>query len=897
MNRRAGLRPIRSAWLAALALTLTALPGASSVSSERSAPLPVAPAGVTPDPDWRPREPMNGAQLALAVRRLRILGSALYVGAHPDDENTAFLTYLNQGRLVRTAYLSLTRGDGGQNLIGDQIGEALGVIRTHELLAARRVDGAEQYFSRALDFGFSKNPDETLEFWGRDSILADMVWVIRGYRPDVMVLRFPTDGRGGHGHHTASAILAEAAFEAAGDSSRFPEQLRFVRPWRPRRLLWNVFGRDTTTAAGHAPSIVIDLGAYQPLLGRSFTEIAGESRSMHKSQGFGAPERRGSRLDYLEQRLGDKAKADLFDGITLGWGRVPGGKAVDQALAEAERGFDPARPQASIPALLKAHAALSKLGTDPWVAIKRGELDDVIRSCAGLWIEALALRPSAAPGGEVRVATSAIQRNPSSLVLEKVEFPLGAATRDTPRALALNVATADTAVVRLPADTPISQPYWLQQPRSKGRFSVEPARVGHALDPAALTVRMTFRAGTERISFDLPVAYRWTDPVRGARYRPFTVVPPVTMTFDQKFYVLPNQQSSGDIPSAVVHVVVESPDVPISGKVSLEVPQGLTAYSVQPEVKLAGNGAQAYVELGFHRSSGGPPPTTSGVVRLVFDDGQRRYSFGHVVIDHPHIPITDLFPPAQVPYVATDIQHLGESVGYVMGSGDDGPAALRQMGYQVTLLTDADLQWGDLTQYNAIVTGVRAWNTRDVLKRVGPARLMPYVFGHHTLVVQYNTAEPGLGESMGFGRFTIGRDRTTVEEAPVRMREGDPVLTTPNKITAADFEGWVQERGLYFATAWDSLNFKSVLSCNDPGEPPRDGGLIYKRLGEGYIVYTGYSFFRQLPAGVPGAYRLFANLVSLRDPLIRKDTSKSNAPSGKGSSGASPSNRSNAPQP
>ena len=862
MERRPQLSTIYLLLASAIVvLAALRLAGASAGTAPRPSPV-VAPAGLAPDPDWRPREPLDGAELALALRRLRVLGSALYVGAHPDDENTAMLAYLAQGRLVRTAYLSLTRGDGGQNLIGDQIGEALGVIRTQELLAARRVDGAEQYFSRALDFGYSKTPDETLEFWGRDSILADMVRVIRGLRPDVMVLRFPTDGRGGHGHHTASAILAEAAFDAAGDSTRFPEQLRFVRPWRPRRLLWNVFGADTAKAPGHAPIVTIDLGAYQSLLGRSFTEIAGESRSMHKSQGFGAPERRGSIRNYFEQRLGDPVKRDLFEGVDLGWSRVRGSAAVDRALAEAERGFVPERPQAILPALLRAHAALSQLTGDPWIEIKRRELEEVIRSCAGLWIEALASKPAGSPGGQVQVATAAIQRNPATIVLERLDFPFGGA-HDDARTLTLNVAAVDTVAVKLPADLPYSQPYWLERPRSKGRFEVDPIRVGHAIDPPALSVRMTFRVAGERITFDVPVAYRWTDPVRGDRYRPFTLVPPVTLDFDQKFYVFPDNAGRR------VRVVVESPDVPISGTLTLEAPPGFSAQPWSREVQLTGAGAQARFEFNVSRANGTPPP--SGAFRAVFTSNAQRYSFGHVTIDHPHIPIQDLFPPAQARFVAIDVERRGQEIGYVMGSGDEGPSALRQMGWDVTLLSDDDLEWGDLSRFHTIVTGVRAWNTRAPLKRAGSTRLNAYVLMGGTLVVQYNTAEPGLGERMGLGRFTIGRDRVTVEEAPVRFDPKQVLLAAPNPITASDFDGWVQERGLYFASAWDSTHFQSALSSNDPGEPPRDGGMIYTNVGEGFFIYTGYAFFRQLPACVPGAYRLFANLVSAERPRVRRD--------------------------
>jgi LmbE family N-acetylglucosaminyl deacetylase len=867
--------------LAALVLLGAALPPAPhaperamSVTSA-AAPAVMAPAGLAPDPDWRPREPLDGAELRLALRRLRVLGSVLYIGAHPDDENTAFLAYLTQGRLARTAYLSLTRGDGGQNLIGDEIGEPLGVIRTQELLAARHVDGAEQYFSRALDFGFTKNPEETFAFWGRDSILSDVVWVVRAYRPDVIVTRFPTDGRGGHGHHTASALLAEAAFAAAADSTRFPEQLRYVRPWRARRLLWNVFGSDTTKAPGHPPILTVDLGGYQPMLGRSFTEIAGQSRSMHKSQGFGAAERRGSIPNFFEPRLGDPARRDLFDGVDLGWSRVKGGASVDRALGEAETSFDPAHPEAVLPALLRAHAALAGLGGDPWVEIKRRDLEEAIRSCAGLWIEATASKPEGAPGGTVRIATSALMRNAAGLTLEKVEFPLGAAVNDAPRALVGNVAVVDTAVVTLPADRPYSQPYWLVLPHDKGRFAVsDPGRIGHAMNPPALVAHLTFRVGSERIRYDAPVVYRWTDPVAGERYRSFALVPPATFAFDRKFYVFPGKGAE-----RVVRLVVESSDTPIAGKVHLETPREFRVEPSSQDVKLAGAGAQARVE--FRVTSSGAAGSSSGVFRAVLETPDRAYSYGHLTLDHPHIPLQDLFPPAEARYVATEIHRRGESIAYVMGPGDEGPAALEQMGWKVTLLSDADLDWGDLSRFHTIVTGVRAWNTRAPLRRPGRSRLLDYADAGGTLLVQYNTAEDGLGERIGPKPFTISRDRVTVEEAPVTFNPRDPLLAAPNRIGAADFDGWVQERGLYFASRYDTTAYRSVLSCHDPDEPPRNGGLIALPTAKGMFLYTGYSFFRQLPACVPGAYRLFANLVS----------AEGSAPHGAKTSGAAASSK------
>src|SRR5262245_8625971 len=308
--------------------------------------------------DPRPPDAMNGAELKIALRKLQVMGTALYVGAHPDDENTAMLAWLSNGRMVRTAYLSMTRGDGGQNLLGREIGEPLGVIRTQELLAARNVDGAEQFFTRALDFGFSKNADETLDFWGHDRILADAVWVIRELEPDVIVTRFRPDSTAGHGHHIASSILAGEAFTAAADPKRYPEQLRYVKPWQAKRLVWNAY-RFGSTAVDTTPGRVrIDLGAFDPLLGRSYTELAGESRSKHQSQGAGTPERRGEWVNTFENRSGEPAKQDLFEGVDLTWARIPGGAKVGTLLKEAEKAFDPDHPSAILPKLIQAHAVM-----------------------------------------------------------------------------------------------------------------------------------------------------------------------------------------------------------------------------------------------------------------------------------------------------------------------------------------------------------------------------------------------------------------------------------------------------------------------------------------------------------------------------------------------------------
>jgi LmbE family N-acetylglucosaminyl deacetylase len=814
----------------------------------------------------RPRASMNAAELRLALRKLQVVGSALYIGAHPDDENTAFLSWLSSGRMVRTAYLSLTRGEGGQNLIGSETGEALGVIRTQELLAARRVDGAEQFFSRALDFGYSKNPDETLAIWGHDRVLADVVWVIRSFRPDIVVTRFATDGSGGHGHHTASAILAEEAFTAAADPARYPEQLVLVKPWQAKRLLWNAYrfgatGPDTTRAR-----LRVDVGAFNPLLGRSYTEIAGESRSMHMSQGAGTPERRGTWENTFEHRLGERATSDLFEGVNLGWSRIKGGELAGTLLAKAERAFDPDHPAAILPSLFAAHAVIAALDPDPLVQAKRRELIEVIRSCAGLWVEAIAARPTVTPGSRLRVTLSIVNRSGAPLTLERIELPHGAVARlapdpkGDPRArlevarlpLLENQMVAAQAEIALPADLPLTQPYWLRLPALRGSCQVaEASQIGSPESPPAVTARVVVSAYGERITLEAPVVYRWLDPALGDRYRPLEIAPPASCRFDQRVYLF------ADLKPREIRLIVESPDSSLEGVARLELPDGWRAAPASAPVKLERAGAEQ--ELRFTVTPA--PGTFSGTVSADIETHGSHVSYRMVRIDHPHIPIQTLFPPAEARLVRADVRHAGSQIGYLMGSGDQGPEALRQMGYTVTLLSDEDAERTDLARFDAIVAGVRAYNTRPHLLAVEP-RLLDYVERGGRLVVQYDTRDDALNGRLGPWAFSISGDRVSVEEAPMRVLSPQhPLLTTPNQITPDDFTGWVQERGLNYANPWDP-RYQTVLSANDPGETPKDGGLLYARFGKGVFIYTGLSWFRQLPAGVPGAWRMFANLVS-----------------------------------
>jgi LmbE family N-acetylglucosaminyl deacetylase len=804
-----------------------------------------------------PRQ-LDAAETQAALRRLGVAGSVLYVGAHPDDENTALLSYLARGRGARTAYLSLTRGDGGQNILGSEKGALLGVVRTQELLAARRIDGAEQFFTRAIDFGFTKSPEETFRFWDHEAVLADVVWVVRRFRPDVMIARFPTTGEGGHGQHTVSAILASEAFDAAGDPARFPEQLKNgVTPWKPKRLVWNVFNFRSTDAPKDADKMLsADVGGYDPLLGKSYTEIAAESRTMHMSQAQGTPGRRGPALNYFAHLKGEAGTKDLFDGVDMTWRRFNGGAGVGQLLEEAARKYDPANPSAVLPLLLNARREMVKLSKEePLARSKLAALEEVIRAAAGLWIEAVAADPYVTPGGEVKVTTTVVNRSAYPLKFETVGA--SSAGVDVMRAeLKNNQPLTRERSLRVPADAAYSQPYWLREEPVKSLYRVNDARlVGAPEGPPALSVPVTavFGEDGEVVTFNVPVLYRWTDRVRGDLYRPVVVVPEVAVAVGEQTLVFPDRQ-----PKQVRVALRNNMGTDAAGTLKLKLPAGWTATPAEVPATLKGKGEE------FRATFNVTPPAGASTADLAaeFESAGKTYTRGMLEIDYAHIPRQTLFPAARAELVRVDLQKRGSRIGYVMGAGDEVPEALRQVGYDVTLLSDEDLEAADLSRFDAVVTGVRAYNTRAALRRQ-QKRLFEYVERGGTLVVQYNTPDRTLeGAQLGPFPFKITQDRVTDETAAVTpLAPSDALLNMPNKITAADFEGWVQERGLYFASEWDA-HYTPLFASHDPGSPDLKGSTVVARYGKGTYVFTALAFFRQLPAGVPGAYRLFANMIS-----------------------------------
>ncbi|MCW5977814.1 MAG: PIG-L family deacetylase [Bryobacteraceae bacterium] len=807
------------------------------------------------------RELAGAPEMKQALDRLNVLGAALMIAAHPDDENTGLLTYLARGRKVRTIYLSITRGEGGQNLIGPEQGDLLGVIRTQELLASRRIDGAEQRFTRAIDFGFSKTAEETMAKWGREEILGDIVWTIRDLRPDIVILRFSGSASDGHGHHQSSAMLGKEAFAAAADPNRFPQQLEYVKPWQARRLFWNVFsfrgGRFSD--AGDMPERVdVDLGEYDPVLGYSYAELAGMGRSMHRSQGFGAGEPKGAVRNSLVVVAGEPAHSDPFEGVDTTWDRVPGGAAAGAILKRAAERFRPERPQDTAPLLLQARAALAGI-RDEWADRKRAELDETIALAAGLWLDAAADRYAVVPGSAVAVDCVAVNR--SDFPLELLSVSLGAATpSEINKPLPYNQPFSRRLEWKIPADFPYTHPYWLQKPKDGERYAFDDLReLRWPENPPALEARFVLRAGGQEIPLTRPVLYRYVDRVLGERTRALAVVPPAGVAMVRAVKLFPDDKPR----SIEAQITANIPE--IKGALRLEAPPG---WRITPEAQpfeLSESGRQA--TLRFEAA----PPASPADARLeaVAAIGAVKVRSGVQVIEYPHIPTQTLTPPARERLVRADVRNTAKSVGYVMGAGDEVPDALRELGSDVTLLAANDLARGDLHRFDAIVTGVRAYNVRDDLIANQP-RLMSYVEQGGTLIVQYNVADRqyppgGRPERLsGIGPYPLatGRVRVSVEEAPVRfLRPDDPLLTTPNRIGPADFDGWVQERGLYFASEWDA-RYTPLWEMNDPGEPSAAGATLCARYGKGVYIFTALSWFRQLPAGVPGAYRIFANFLS-----------------------------------
>lgn len=800
----------------------------------------------------------SSSDILIHLQKLKTVGSVLYIAAHPDDENTRLLAYLAREKKVRTAYLSLTRGDGGQNLIGKEQGDALGLIRTQELLAARRVDGAEQFFTRANDFGYSKNPEETFSIWNKDSILADVVWTIRKFKPDVIICRFPTTGEGGHGHHTASAILAIDAFDAAADTSRFSSQLTFVKPWKAKRIFWNTFnfgGTNTTSP----DQLKVDVGIYNAIIGKGYGEIASESRSMHKSQGFGSARGRGASLEYFKLLKGDSAKTDLFAGIDLTWNRFKTTKMLQKMIDECSKKFNPSSPEIIVNDLISIYKKIQDIDSKDadllyWKQLKLKETEILIFACAGVWLEAPAADYIAIPGQSVNINTQFIKRNNCEVKLNKIRYWN---QWDTTVNLILKTNELYTwkHIEKLNESTHYSNPYWLNSTHSPGIFSVNSqSLVGTPENATPLKVNFSIEINGLAFEIEKPLTYKFTDPVKGEVYRPLEILPPVTINILEKVYVF-NEPAVKKIQFAIKSNVAN-----FKGTVELNAPEGWQVQITNKELNITAKGEEIIVDAMVTPGK----DSKSGIVKAWVKAGENIYAKAIKRIEYEHIPYQFILSNPEANLVVIDLKKAGNNIGYIPGAGDDVAVCLKQIGYNVTILSDELLTNEDLSKYNAIITGVRAYNTTERLQ-YHHNKLMSYVNNGGNLIVQYNTNNrigPVMAK-MGPYPFTISRDRVTDEKAEVKILKPEhPAFNFPNKISVVDFEGWIQERGIYFAGEKDK-SYETLISMSDTNEKASEGSLIVTKYGKGNFVYTGLVFFRELPAGVPGAYRLLVNLLSL----------------------------------
>ncbi|OYU97052.1 MAG: LmbE family protein [Bacteroidetes bacterium B1(2017)] len=843
----------------------------------------------------------SASEIELQLKKANTFGSVLYIAAHPDDENTRLITYLANEKCLRTGYLSLTRGDGGQNLIGSEQGIELGVIRTQELLAARRTDGGEQFFTRAYDFGYSKTPKETFEKWTHEEILADVVFVIRKFRPDIIITRFATDGSGGHGHHTASAILAEEAFDAAADPTKFPGQLKYVSVWQTKRMFYNNASRFWNPNADMSGNLKVDVGGFNKSIGKSYGEIAAESRSMHRSQGFGSARQRGEMIEYFKPIKGDTGNLTTpFDRIDFTWNVGPNGKKIASLMEAAIKAFRADDIKTCNQKLIEALAIIPD-NKEAENRYKRKQITHTLLLVNSVFIEAISDGNFiVSPKDSIKIKGVCLNRSNSNIVLAKVSLqeygeetnalePSIDSIKNQPLKNNIPNTTLFTQVLSQSAKP--SSLFWLKNEIQANKFDLTQGEIGLAYGfTSGYLVKFELLIEGKSIEFTEPVQYKWADPEKGEQYRPLVIAPPAYINLNTHSLI------ATDSTAREIKVTVKAGRDNVKGLLLVYTSHNWKIYFKGDEKKSHYAGASTYVELAKKGEEKelifmviGPKETNIGVldfglvempkpIEEVREDGLEtvtdqpndydrypNYKCGLKEIKYDHIPAQVLFPNTRVKLVKVDVNHKKYKIGYLPGAGDEVAPCLEQLGYEIDILTNEMLLNGNLSQYKAIITGVRAYNTNEKLSSL-KSKLMSYVANGGNLIVQYNTnsfAGPFKAD-IGPYPFKITRDRITDENAKVVFElPNHPVLNTPNKITDQDFEGWIQERSIYHAGDADPL-YQFPISMSDPGEKSSKGALLIGDYGKGHFVYTGIAFFRELPAGVPGAYRLFVNLVELK---------------------------------
>ena len=800
----------------------------------------------------------NGLQLLENLKRIESTGTVLHIAAHPDDESTHMLAWFAQEQHWETNYFAFTRGDGGQNLIGDEQGIPLGLIRTQELLAARKIDGANQHFSQAFDFGFSKSTDEALSFWNKELVLSNLVYVIRKLRPDIIFTRFPPDARAGHGHHSASAVLAIEAYQAAADPKRFPEQLKGdIKPWKATRLLWNTF-RFGSSSTVSEDQFKIQIGNFLPSIGQSTGELAAFSRSQHKSQGFGFAVDHGKSTEYFQTLGGVAPKNAIDEGVTNHWKSSQAGAEIERMIGLIIQNYQTEKPYLSIPDMIQVRKALNKLDDSYLKSKKIKQIDEWVVQAAGIHFAGNTNRGTIAQGDAMTIKTEFIVRSP----IHVTSLRLAIGEKDTVFKESVMPYKRVNWNTNQVVKESITQPYWLVNSKETGHFVVkDQAKIGQAAPDPALMVHAFLMIEGEKLEIRRPIQELIIDPVKGEYAQPIAFTPRSIFQINHPNILLP--KGSGDSKSFEIQIKAMGAIAP--GKVdvlnqlgtrlgSLDLPDGMALGTRQNVVITVREKDQKF------------DGKEAWKLRLAYETSRGNWvdSLQMESVNYAHIPVQRYFSPVTVNLLHIDFKKTGKRIGYIKGAGDKVPESLEQMGYQVDFLQESDLKASTLARYDVVLTGVRAHNTVDYLANAH-TELMKYVEQGGNYVVQYNT-QSNLGplkSQMGPYPLSITRNRITKEEATPKFLVDHSIFHTPNEIKENDFANWVQERSIYLAESSDS-NFQFPLAFSDPGETEQKGNIAVARYGKGQFIYTGLVFFRQLPAGVPGAWRLMANMLDVR---------------------------------
>lgn len=818
---------------------------------------------------------MTSSEILLELQKLKTVGSVLFVAAHPDDENTTLLSYLAQEKKLDTAYLSLTRGGGGQNLIGSELNEELGLIRANELLQARKIDGATQLFTRARDFGYSKGPEDTLENWQEDEVLGDVVYAVRYFKPDIIITRFNPDEGPTHGHHTVSAQLALKAFSLAADASAFPEQLKGLKTHQAKRIFWNGFGQRRGGGGGPRPAdlegesreiVSLEIGLYNPYLGTSYTELSAKSRSMHKSQGFGRAGQRGSQVERLVLLDGEPAEGDFLNGVDTSWRRYSGNSQLDSILEKAISDFDSAAPWDSIPALLKVDAMLDTLPEDRQIRSKQESLHKLIAASMGLHLQARVPQSDLVSGESVQIDVEWVNRSPIEAKIVSMEANLFESSRwpqkielgridKLNKGLSANTVERISLNVELPIDSPLTRPYWLEDEANVGIYNLRNQRLLQLESiPPPVSVSAVVEVEGRSVSLNVPVVQVISDPVKGEVHEQVVIRPEVTVSPDNSILLFENARAKE------IEVLLQSNVERAVGKLTAVGPRDWKIHIAQPKYELKTEGETHRIRVSV------TPPAAASEGKIVFkavSDSGKEFDSSYKEIFYEHIGRQPILNRAVTKVTRLDLARRGNRIACIEGVGDTVPDTLSRIGYEVEKVSIEELEVGRLDNYDTVILGPRVFDAHAGLDKRFDV-LLNYVENGGTLVSQYNTTSFRTKSQFSSPYpIRLSRDRVSEEKVEMRMLQPDhAVFNVPNEISSRDFDNWIQERGLYFASSWDD-RYDALISANDRGEPPRDGGLLVAPYGKGWYVYTGLSFFRQLPNGNPGAIRLFVNLISL----------------------------------